>query len=297
VAVPLPVVAAQAAPAGGFDLAVVAVVLLAALLHALWNSLAKTVPDQLAGFVVLNLTSLAICLAALTLVPSPARASWPFIGVSAGLHVGYQFALMRSYGLGDLSQVYPLARGVAPLLVAAFAAAVVGERLGPVQLCGVVLISCGLASLAFGGRRPSAADRPAIVFALTTGAFIAAYTITDGLGVRRAGGPLSYATWLFLLESAPVPLVALGLRGRALGGALRPAWRPGVAGGVLSLAAYGLVLWAQTRGALAAVAALRETSVVMAAAIGALFLGERFGRLRVLAASLVAVGILLLDLQ
>jgi drug/metabolite transporter (DMT)-like permease len=294
---PFPLAAAPAAPPGGFDLPVVAAVLLAAVLHAVWNSLAKTVRDQLAGFAMLNLASLTICLAALALVPGPAAASRPFIAGSALLHVGYQLALMRSYGGGELSQVYPLARGVAPLLVAAFAAAVVGERIGPAQLCGIVLISCGLASLAFGGRRPSGAERPAVAFALVTGVFIAAYTVTDGLGVRRAGGAPSYATWLFLSESTLVLLIAVALRGRSLGPAVRPVWWRGAVGGALSLAAYGLVLWAQTRGALAAVAALRETSVVIAAAIGTLFLGERFGRLRVLAACLVAAGILLLDLH
>jgi drug/metabolite transporter (DMT)-like permease len=292
---PLLLAAAQAAPPGGFDPAVVAAVLLAAVLHAVWNSLAKTVRDQLAGFAMLNLASLAMCLVALALVAAPAPASRPFIALSALLHVGYQLALMRSYGGGELSQVYPLARGVAPLLVAAFAAAVVGERLGPLQLCGIVLISCGLASLTFGGRRPTRAERPTIGFALATGAFIAAYTVADGIGVRRAGGALSYATWLFLLESTLVLLIAVRLRGRSLGPAVRPIWWRGALGGVLALAAYGLVLWAQTRGALAAVAALRETSVVVAAAIGTLFLGERFGRLRVLAACLVAAGILLLE--
>ncbi len=273
-----------------------AAVLLAALLHAIWNSLAKTTRDQLAGFAVLNLTTLGICLVALVLVSGPAPASRPFIALSAVLHVGYQLGLMSSFRVGELSQVYPLARGVAPLLVAAFAAAVVGERLGAVQLCGVVLVSCGLASLAFGGRRPTGAERPAIVSALTTGAFIAAYTVTDGLGVRRAGTTLGYATWLFLLESTAMVLIALAWRGRALGAAARPTWLRAADGGALSVAAYGLVLWAQTRGTLAAVAALRETSVVMAAAIGTLFLRERFGRLRVLAACLVAVGILLLEL-
>jgi drug/metabolite transporter (DMT)-like permease len=275
----------------------VAAVLLAAVLHAVWNSLAKAIDDQLVGFMLLDLTGVACCLVAIPLVAAPAVASWPFIGASACLHVGYKLVLMRSYRLGDLSQVYPLARGVAPLLVAGFAAAFVGERLGPPQLAGVLLVSVGLASLALGGRRPRVGERPAIAFALGTGAFIAAYTVTDGIGVRHAGTALGYAAWLFLLDGVPIPVYALAARGRTLGAALRPAWGKGVAAGVLSLLAYGLVLWAQTRGALAAVAALRETSVIVAAAIGAVVFGERFGRLRVLAATMVACGIVLLNLS
>jgi drug/metabolite transporter (DMT)-like permease len=274
----------------------VGAVLLAAVLHATWNSLAKTIGDQLIGFVLIDVASMVVCLVAIPLVAPPAVSSWPFIAASACLHVGYKLVLMRSYKLGDLSQVYPVARGVAPLLVAAFAAAFVGERLGPPQLAGVVLVSVGLASLALGGGRPAVGERPAIAFALGTGAFIAAYTVTDGLGVRHAGTALGYAAWLFLVDGIPIPVYALAARRGTLQASLRPAWQAGTAAGVLSLVAYGLVLWAQTRGALAAVAALRETSVIVAAAIGALVLGERFGRLRVLAATLVACGIVLLNL-
>jgi len=274
----------------------VAAVLLAAVLHAAWNSLAKTIDDQLAGFMLLDLTGVVVCLAALLVIAAPAAASRPFIAASACLHVGYKLVLMRSYKLGDLSQVYPLARGVAPLLVAVFAATVIGERLGPWQLAGVLLVSVGLASLALGGRRPERHDRAAIAFALGTGAFIAAYTLTDGIGVRHAGTALGYAAWLFLVDGIPIPAYVLATRRRAAGAALRANWVKGVVAGVLSLVAYGLVLWAQTRGALAAVAALRETSVIVAAAIGTMLLGERFGRLRVVAATLVAVGILLLNL-
>jgi drug/metabolite transporter (DMT)-like permease len=289
----------------------VAAVLLAAVLHAVWNSLAKAIDDQLVGFMLIDVTGMVVCLAAILVVAPPAVSSWPFIAASACLHVGYKLVLMRSYRLGDLSQVYPLARGVAPLLVAAFAAAFIGERLGPPQLAGVVLVSVGLASLALGGRGPTAGPirgatavgfpgrlrHPAIAFALGTGAFIAAYTVTDGLGVRHAGTALGYAAWLFLLDGIPIPIYALAARHGTLRAALRPAWGSGAAAGLLSLVAYGLVLWAQTRGALAAVAALRETSVIVAAAIGTVVLGERFGRLRVLAATLVACGIVLLNLS
>jgi drug/metabolite transporter (DMT)-like permease len=131
--------------------------------------------------------------------------------------------------------------------------------------------------------------------ALATGVFIAAYTVADGLGVRRAGTVTGYVAWLFLLHGLPIPLYALAARRPALAGRLRRHLGPGVAAGLLSVAAYGLVLWAQRRGALAVVAALRETSVLVAALIGTLVFGERFGRRRVLAAALLAAGIVALN--
>jgi drug/metabolite transporter (DMT)-like permease len=284
----------------GVAAAVTAAVLVSAVLHAAWNTLAKLMPDRLAGFVLIGLTSVACSLLALPWLPPPARSSWSFIAGSAALHVAYELLLIGSYRAGDLSQVYPVARGTSPLLVAAVAGVVAHERLRPVQLAGVVAVCAGLVALAVAGRhrdRRAAGRRPALALALAvaTGVSIAAYTVVDGLGVRRSGSPLGYAAWLSLGYGSVLPLGVLAVRGRRLGAALRAGWRAGVAGGVLSLAAYALVLWAQTRGALAAVAALRETSVVVAALLGTWLLGERFGRARVLAAATVAAGIVLLN--
>lgn len=275
---------------------VTAAVLLAAVLHAVWNALLKSLPDQLAGFSMLGLASVAVCLPAVPLVAAPAPASRGFLGLSAMLHVGYELFLMASYRAGDLSQVYPLARGSAPLLVALAAAVVADERLAWPQLAGVALVSVGLASLSLGGGRPVGRDRRALLLALGTGAFIAAYTISDGLGVRRSGSPLGYIVWLSLGYGVVLPAYALLARRRRFAAALRSSWRVGALCGLCSLVAYGLVIWAQTRGALAAVAALRETSVVAAAVIGAVVLHERFGRLRVVASVLVAAGVVALNL-
>jgi drug/metabolite transporter (DMT)-like permease len=282
----------------GAAAAVTAAVLASAVLHAAWNTLAKLMPDRLAGFVLIGLTTVACSLLALPWLPPPARSSFPFIAGSAALHVAYELQLIGSYRAGDLSQVYPVARGTSPLLVAAVAGVVAHERLRPVQLAGVVVVCAGLVALAVAGHRRdrrAAGRRPALALAVATGVSIAAYTVVDGLGVRRSGSPLGYAAWLSLGYGSVLPLGVLAARGRRLGAALRAGWRAGVAGGVLSLAAYALVLWAQTRGALAAVAALRETSVVVAAMLGTWLLGERFGRARVLAAATVAAGIVLLN--
>lgn len=211
------------------------------------------------------------------------------------LHVGYSLSLMRGYRLGEFGQVYPLSRGTSPLLVAVGAAAFAGERLAPVRLLGVVVISGGLASLVLSPRPPTRAQLPAVCSALLTGVAIAAYTTVDGLGVRRSGTTLGYAGWLFLGQGPLLPLGAAYRRRLRLWADARPHLVAGLLGGVLSLAAYGLVLWAQTRAALAPVAALRETSVVFGAAIGALVFHERFGRLRVLATVVVVAGIVLVN--
>jgi drug/metabolite transporter (DMT)-like permease len=185
-------------------------------------------------------------------------------------------------------------RRTAPLLVAGYAGLVLGERLAPVQLVGLAGVCAGLLVLLEFGRAPL--GRAATLGpALATGVFIAAYTIADGLGVRRSGTVLGYTAWLFFMKGLPIPLSVLAARGRGLAARLRGHRGVGVAAGALSVAAYGLVLWAQRRGALAVVAALRETSVLVAALIGSLVFGERFGRRRVLAAAVLAAGIVFLN--
>jgi drug/metabolite transporter (DMT)-like permease len=279
----------------GVPMGVTGAVLVAAVLHACWNALLKGGRDRVATLVLLDLTGLAISALALPLVPAPAPAARGLLVASVALHLGYELLLLRSYRTGDLSQVYPMARGSAPLLVATYAGLVLGERLGPWQLAGLAGVCAGLLLLLLGtGAAPLRQGR-AVGPALATGVFIAAYTVADGLGVRRAGTELGYVAWLFLLHGIPIPLVVLAVRGRGLAARLRQGLWPGMAAGALSVAAYGLVLWAQRRGALAVVAALRETSVLVAALIGSLVFGERFGRRRVLAAAVLAAGIVVLN--
>ncbi|MET7400011.1 EamA family transporter [Dactylosporangium sp. NPDC005572] len=271
-------------------------VLLAAVLHASWNAVVHALEDRLVGFVLIG-TGYTVCAAGIVLAsPAPARASWPFIAVSAVLQVAYNLLLMRCYQLGDFSQVYPISRGTSPWLVAVGAAVFAGEVLAPAQAAGLVVISAGLGCLMFAGGRPGRAQLPAIAAALLTGVTIAAYTTVDGLGVRQAHTTAGYTGWLFLLQGPVLPLAALVARGRKLWVQVRPHLTTGLIGGVLSLTAYALVLWAQTRGALGPVAALRETSIIVGAAIGALVFHERFGRWRVTAAVLITAGVVLMSL-
>jgi drug/metabolite transporter (DMT)-like permease len=276
--------------------AVLGAVLLAAVLHAVWNALAHAIEDRLVGFALIGV---AVTLGGALIVlasPAPSTASWACLGGSAALHVAYNLLLMRSYRLGEFGQVYPLARGTSPWLVAIVAAVLLGEQLSVVRVVGVVTISCGLAALVLVGGVPTRAARPALAAAVLTGVVIAAYTTVDGVGVRSAGTVAGYTGWLFLLQGPVLPVVALLARRARLAHEVRPHLLLGLLGGTLSLAAYGLVLWAQTRGALAPVAALRETSVVVGAVIGAVFFGERFGRWRIAATVLVAAGVVLVTL-
>jgi drug/metabolite transporter (DMT)-like permease len=274
---------------------VVAVVLVAAALHATWNAIAKAVPDQMAVLTMLTLTPMVCALIALPFVPVPEPAAWPPLAASAVVQAGYSVLLLRSYRLGNFTQAYPIARGTGPLLVAGAAAVLLAEPLLPLQWAGVVLVSVSLAGIAF-TRRPSLDDRKAILAAVLTGVAIATYTVLDGYGVRRSGSAIGYAAYLFLLMGPIVPVYALVQRGRAaLVESVRAHWALSTTAGVLTMVAYGLVVWAQTKGSLAAVAALRESSVVIAAALGVVVFRERLSPVRIVASIGVAVGIALIN--
>jgi drug/metabolite transporter (DMT)-like permease len=287
--------------------AVVAAVLAAAFLHAVWNALAHNIRDTLAGFVLICIADTVCAAAIVAVVGLPAPRAWPFIVVSAVLEVLYFLALLQAYRLGEFGQMYPIARGTSPFVVAVVATTVLGQALAPAELVGVLVISAGLIGLAFAGPDgrsassrtgglPGRAQLPALAAAVGTGVLIASYTIVDGVGVRRSGDVLAYIGWIFLLQGPVLPLLALARYGRALPGRLRPFWIRGLAGGVISMLAYGLVVWAQSRGALAPIAALREVSIVIATIIGTIIFKERFGRVRLVASIAVVAGILLLNL-
>jgi drug/metabolite transporter (DMT)-like permease len=276
----------------GLPLTAAVAVLGAAVAHATWNAIAHGFKDRLAAFALIGLGGLVPAVPMLLLAAPPAPASRGYLGVSVLLHIAYQLLLMRCYRLGEFSQVYPLARGISPVLVTGAAWLLVGEHLSGPQLAGVLLIPAGLACLVFIGRRPG---RPALAAAAGTGLAIASYTTVDGIGVRLSGSAAGYIGWLMTLEGLAIPAAAIVIRRGALAGQVRGVWPVGLAGGVLSTAAYGLVLWAQTHAALALVAALRETSIVIGAVIGSLIFREPFGRPRIAATILVVAGILLLN--
>jgi drug/metabolite transporter (DMT)-like permease len=277
------------------DLTVAALVLLSALVHASWNGIVKSDKDRLLSFGLVMGVGAAMGLVAVPFLPWPDAASWPYLAASVVIHNAYYVFLLRAYAHGDMSHVYPLARGLGPLLVAAASGPLLGERLGAIEAAGVALVSTGIVGLAMSNGWRGIGSR-ATGFAVLTGFTIAGYTIVDGLGARESSHALSYIAWLNVLEGPWVLIAAVALRGRAALFYLRyDAWR-GVIGGVIATLGYGIAIWALSLGAMAHVAALRETSALFGALIGTILLGERFGPLRVAAAALVVAGLLLMHL-
>lgn len=273
-------------------------VLLAALAHAGWNAVVKSSGTRNSTFAVILLTGGAVGLAGAVLLPVPAPAAWPYLVVSAVVHYAYYGFLLLAYRHGDLSRVYPLARGSAPLAVALGAWLLAGEELPPAGVAGLALASAGLMSLAFENGFPRGqAGRP-VFYALGTGLLISAYTVVDGLGVRASQVPLGYIVWLNLLEALPVVLWLAIRRPAGFVRRAAPWWRHGLIGGLLATAAYGFVIYAMSTGGMAHVSALRETSTLFAALIGTLVLGEKGGGpvRRITAASMVSAGIVTLQL-
>ncbi|MDQ0991407.1 DMT family transporter [Streptomyces sp. V3I7] len=271
--------------------AVTAAVLLAAVTHASWNAIAHKITDKLVGFTLILAGGVLIGLVMAPFAAFPAAAAWPYLIVSAGIHLAYVVLLMTSFRLGDFGQAYPIARGSAPLVTAVLAAVFIHEVPDAWGAAGIALSCAGLTGVALWGLRGKRPPWAAIGAALATGLTIASYTVVDGLGVRASGSPVGYTAWLMVLQGVAVPAYAVYRWRGGTAAALRPFAAVGLLGALLSVLAYGLVLWAQTRAALAPIAALRESSIIVGAAIGAVFFKERFGAPRIAAAGLLVVGI------
>jgi len=271
-------------------------VLLAAILHACWNALVKIGGDRQLAVAMVVLMTAIVALPLLPLAAIPAPASWPFIIGSVSVHIGYYYGLTRMYETGEFSLVYPLARGLSPLFVALGAAVFGGEALGFWQLLGVSLVSVGIVSLMFGRGWPRGDHARSILFALFTCLTIVLYSLIDGFGVRRSHSSLGYIAWLFVIDGFPFVIITWRHRGQLLWTYVARHWHAGLGAAVMSTLAYGIVVWAMGQTAMAGVVSLRETSVVFAAAIGSLFMGESFGPWRIAAAVLVAAGNVLIHL-
>jgi drug/metabolite transporter (DMT)-like permease len=283
-------------PVQELSLGITLAVLGAGLLHAGWNALLKSAPggDPMLDTATVVAGSCVWALVVLPFVPLPDPSAWKFIAASTVIHFAYYVTLAHAYRTGDLSFAYPLMRGSAPLIVAVLGVAFLQELPTTHAMLGIVLICTGIVSIAFvrRERHPAAAAS----WAFANAAIIAAYTLVDGSGARTSGNALAYVTWLIFIEGLPFIAWILWRR-RAAGAAyLQRGWRRGLVGGAASLAAYGIVLFAMTRAPVAAVAALRETSVLFAALIGAVWLKEGFGAMRLAGAASVAVGIAALKL-
>jgi drug/metabolite transporter (DMT)-like permease len=268
-------------------------VLLAALLHASWNAMIKGGGDVLHDTAGIVVGAMLIGLPFLFVVPVPTAAAWPYIAASVTVHLAYYWLMISAYRLGDLSLVYPLMRGVAPLVTAVAGIAVLGEMPAPVAWLGMLLVSGGVFLLGYRalGHAPS---RAAVAFALANAAVIAVYTLIDGHGARVSGNAWSYIVWLFVLDGIPFSLWMLATRRDSFVAHLRHRSRRALAGGGLSAAAYAISVWAMTKAPVALVASLRETSVLFATLIGARLLNERLSARRWSGVAAVVLGVLAL---
>ncbi len=277
---------------------VLAAVLGAAALHALWNSLVKSASDKfLSSAVVALWCGVAAALAALVL-PRPAGAAMPFIIASAAIHIVYFILVGQLYRTADLSVAYPIMRGLAPLIAAIIALLTLGEAPAPIASLGVAALVVGVLAMGASGFAHGRINRPTIIVALVNSAVIAIYSVIDGQGARLSGAgsafAFAYNSWADALTAFAYLPIILFLRGRAAVVAFAGDWRRGLVGGLAAFFGYAIVIWAMTRAPIAAVAALRETSVVFAAIIGVVALGEPFHVQRAIAVPVILAGIILL---
>ncbi|MDQ3444602.1 MAG: DMT family transporter [Pseudomonadota bacterium] len=227
----------------------------------------------------------------------PDARALPWLALSVFFHTGYRWFLARAYTWGDLGQVYPLARGTAPLLVALIGIWVLDETLHPLTLLGIAILSAGIMVMAFRGGRPAVhLGAHAVLFALSTSAFIAAYTVVDGLGGRASASPHIYAAWLLFLDGIAIFLVLLAARVPELATSLKRFWKPAFFGGLMSAAAYWIAIWAMTKAPIALVAAVRESSILFAALISVFILREPLSVWRSVAATLILLGLIVMRL-
>jgi drug/metabolite transporter (DMT)-like permease len=273
-------------------------VLFAAACHAGWNALIKIGLDPLPATTLIAAGSGVVGIICLPLFGMPQAAAWPWLIASAVIHLFYFAALIESYRTGDLGQVYPIARGAAPLMTAGASAVLVGEELSPLAWSGIAVLAGGVLLLsARGGRGLVSLDRRAVGFALATALTICAYSVVDGIGARASHNPQSYVLWLLIGNALLLLPYALWRDGGKVLPVLQRFWLRGLAGGALQALSYGIALWAMTLAPIAIVASLRETSVLFGAAIAVGVLKEPLRAVRIVAALLIVLGLVLIRLQ
>jgi drug/metabolite transporter (DMT)-like permease len=269
-------------------------VLGAAFLHAAWNALVKVNADRLIMVAIMMISQAAVAILALPFVEFPTSASWPYIWASTALHTAYFVFLVMAYRYGDLSHVYPIARGSAPLIVAVVSVVIVGETLNRQATLSVFLVGLGIMSLTLTRGASGFREPKAILYALGTGVFIAGYTVVDGLGTRLSDSAHSYIFWLNIFDGIPITILAFCLRRDQILVQVRASWKLGVLAGIVSLLAYWVVIWAMTLAPLALVSAVRETSMVFAVLFGVFFLKERLNLARLASTTITLLGAVML---
>jgi len=275
---------------------VFAAVLCAACLHASWNAVIKVRGDRISAMLMMTITSAAIGLVLIPFFPLPAAASLPWLIASAVVHTVYKLSLTQAYEHGDLSQVYPLARGTAPLIVAVVGIFVLEETITPMKVVAVLAIGCGVCLMTLARGAVSRLPPKAFMFAVLAAGSTASYTLLDGIGARLSGSATGFIILLTIFDGICTSGYVLARRGSSAFAGLLPLWRSGLCAAIMSLGSYWIAIWAFTKAPIALVAALRETSVLFAIVIGAALLKEKAGPARILAACLITSGVVLMRL-
>ena len=269
-------------------------IILAAFLHAVWNVMVKNEDNKYLAVTAIVLGHVPISVLIILLTPIPSVESIPFIILSALLHIGYEWYLLSAYRFGDLTKVYPIARGTAPILITIVSLIFLGVILSNFEILGIFIISLGILSLSLQGAK-GIKNRSAVIYALVTGFFIMGYSITDGYGARVSNSFLSYMGWSFILNATIFPIILkINNKSEIITKTFKEGKKIFFIGGTLSYIVYGIVIWGFTQAPIALITALRETSIIFALLIGTFFLKEKFTLLKVIATFIIFFGVALL---
>jgi drug/metabolite transporter (DMT)-like permease len=267
-------------------------VLAAAFLHAMWNAMLKTGTSKVGGMLVLSLMEIPIGLAVATTRPALIHDAWPWVAASACTHFAYKLMLTFAYERGDLSRVYPIARGAAPMLVGIIGAIWITDPVSPAEYAGIITLGLGIALMAR-GVFTSGENRRLLPFALGSACATACYTLIDGIGARISGDAVAYIAWVFVADGLLFPITMVAMRGLGVVPRGARAWGMGAIASAASYGAYSVSVWAMTVAPIALVAALRETSILFAVLIGWLVFHERLGREKATAIGVITAGVIL----
>jgi len=269
-------------------------IILAAFLHAVWNAMVKNEDNKYLAVTAIVLGHVPISVLIILLTPIPSVESIPFIILSALLHIGYEWYLLSAYRFGDLTKVYPIARGTAPILITIVSLIFLGVALSNFEILGIIIISLGILSLSLQGAK-GIKNRSAVIYALVTGFFIMGYSITDGYGARVSNSFLSYMGWSFILNATIFPIILkINNKSEIITKTFKEGKKIFFIGGTLSYIVYGIVIWGFTQAPIALITALRETSIIFALLIGTFFLKEKFTFLKAIATFIIFFGVVLL---
>ncbi|MEQ4675712.1 EamA family transporter [Providencia vermicola] len=272
-------------------------VLFAAFCHATWNALVKFGNDRFFGLVMISFFSGVLAIPAIFWLGLPSPQAMHWLALSVLFHIGYTYFLSQAYTHGDLSQIYPISRGSAPLITALLGAVLFNEFIPLIGFIGILLIISGVLLIAFAGRKFQLNIKgKALTFALCTAFFTACYTLSDGHGARASEDPVVYTLWLFLLNGIVLTVSGIIKYRTTLVLGIQQYWRSGLLGGLMQLVSYGIAIWAMSQAPIVMVAAIRETSVLFAMFLSIVFLKEKFNLMRVLACIVILSGVLLAKL-